>query len=166
MKKTLFVGMLFLGSVLSSGTVSVQNPTGRNDNIVQYTSVLEISLKSAQLTQRLAKDYQYFGKGVNQKALGAEIRDATASFDRLMQKFNSYVSENKKLQRHLKMIQIAQEDFESIVAKRYTPDNMLLLMDLASVIFESTEHIVAAVERGVIVYKKDSNTRKLRLSAL
>ena len=166
MKKILFIATLFLGSFLFAGTVSAQETSGSKSNIVPYTSMLEISLKSAQLTQRLVKDYQCYGLGINKAMLRTEIKETSVNLHHLMQKFNTYVSGNNKVLRHLKMIQIAQKELEGIVTEKYSPDNMLLLMDLATVISESTESVVNAIERGAVVYRKDSNARMLRLSAL
>jgi len=167
MKKTLLLLTLFTGSVLLAGTTVTQKMVADTSlKVVKHACVLETSLGSVQLTQKLIKDYHYRGMGLDSRALDIEVGEFIVGLNRFMQEFDSYVSEDKKVQQNLKMIQIAEKEFEGIMVEHYSPGNAQLLMDLASVISESTTGILDAVHEGAEIYKKDSKTRMLRLSSL
>ena len=167
MKKTLLVSILLLGSTLFANiAISPKTTLDTSHELVKERCVLETSLGSVQLIQRLIKDYHYRGMGVSSRALDIEIGEIIVSLNRLMQEFDSYVSRDNKVQQNLEMIQIAEKEFESIVVEYYSPGNTQLLMDLSSVISESATGIIDAVREGTVIYKKDSKARMLRLSAL
>ena len=167
MKKIIFVLIFLLGStIFANTTVAPKTTMDTSLKMVQHTSVLETSLGSVQLIQRLIKDYHYRGMGISSRALDIEIGEIIVSLNRLMQEFDSYVSKDNKVQQNLEMIQIAEKEFESIVVEYYSPGNTQLLMDLSSVISESATGIIDAVREGTVIYKKDSKARMLRLSAL
>jgi len=167
MKKILLILTFLLGSILFAGvTVSPKVAMDASLKKVKHTCMLETSLGSVQLMQRLVKDYHYRGMGISSRALDIEIGENIVTLNRFMEEFGSYVSEDSKVQQNLQMIQIAEKEFESIVVEYYSPGNTQLLMDLTSVISESATGILDAVREGAVIYKKDSNTRMLRLSAL
>ena len=167
MKKILLVLTFLSASILFAGAAPTPKATiDTSLETVKHTCVLETSLGSLQLIQRLVKDYYYRGIGASSRTLDIEIGEYIVSLNRFMQEFDSYMSEDKKVRQNLKMIQIAEKEFEGIVVEYYSPGNAQLLMDLTSVISESATGVLDAVREGAVIYKKDSNTRMLRLSAL
>ena len=167
MKKILLVLTFLSGSILFAGaTAAPKTAMDTSLKIVKHSCVVETSFGSVQLMQRLIKNYHYRSMGTSSRTLDIEIGDFIVSLNRFMQEFDSYVSEDSRVQQNLKMIQIAEKEFEGIVVEYYSPGNTQILMDLTSVISESAMGILDAVHEGAVIYKKDSNTRMLRLSSL
>ena len=148
-----------LAPISKAGFTSVQTT-------VKQASVMGTSMESMQLVQMLTKDYLYKGMGISSNPLDKEIKEIMVSLGLVMKEFGSYTSTNRKVQRQLKMILLAESDLESIVSEKYSLENTQLLLDLGSVIAEATTGILEAVGEGASIYKKDSNARMLRLSSL
>jgi len=167
MKKTVLVLMLASQMLLFAGAVSAQGKKSQNiQATVNHEHVTEASLECMQLVQNLTKKYLYRGMGMSSRTLDIEIVENIISLNRLMQKFGSYMSRDSEVQQDLKMVQIAEKEFEGIVVGYYTPENTQILMDLAAVISVSTTGILKAVSMGTVIYKKDSNSRMVHLSSL
>ena len=167
MKKIVLTLIVISQMLLLAGATSIQNKKFQNTQaMVNHEQVTDASLECMRLIQSLTKKYLYRGIGMSSKSLDIEITENIVSLNRLMQKFDAYLTEDDKVQRNLKMIKIAEKEFEGTVIGYYSSDNMQILMDLTSVISESITGILKATSMGIVIYKKDSNSRMLRLSSL
>jgi len=166
--KKIFSALILLSSTFLFAELAPISKTGfmTVQTTVKQASVVDTSMESMQLVQMLTKDYLYSGMGTSSNPLDREMKESIISLGLLMKEFDSYTSKNRKVQRQLKMILLAESDLESIVSQKYSLENTQLLLDLGSVISEATTGILEAVGEGTSIYKKGSNARMLRLSSL
>ena len=167
MKKRLLVAVLLLGTLVFAEGISLQKTTTpATQSIVKQACVADLSLEMMQTIQTLTKDYLYQGIGTNGRSLKKEIKETTAALQKVMKEFAAYVSDSHPVQRQLKILLSTEREFESLVAEKYSQENMQLLLDLGTVTSMATEDILQAMQTGSKVYRKDANARMVRLSAL
>ena len=166
--KKIFSALMLLSSTLLFAELAPISKTSfaTIQTTVEQRSVVDTSMESMQLVQMLTKDYLYKGMGTSSTPLDREMKKNIVSLGLLMKEFDSYTSQNYKVQRQLKMILLAESDLESVVSQKYSLENTQLLLDIGSIIAEATTGIQEAVGEGASIYKKDSNARMLHLSSL
>ena len=138
LKKALL--LLTFGLLVSTTTLSAK----------EYTrlELLNLAGKQRMLSQRIAKDYFYIGKGVNVSKATKQLKASIQAFNK-SQKILSQSIKDDEIQNMLMFVDMSSEEFSAIAMEPYSLDNGALILDLSESMLEGSQYVVEAIKKGL-----------------
>jgi len=115
-----------------------------------YTKLelLNLAGKQRMLSQRIAKDYFYIGKGVNVSKATKQLKASIQAFNK-SQKILSQSIKDDEIQNMLMFVDMSSEEFSTIAMEPYSLDNGALILDLSESMLEGSQYVVEAIKKGL-----------------
>jgi len=122
----------------------------------EYSELELVNLAGQQrmLSQRIAKDYFYIGKGINTSKATRQLKSSLKAFNQT-QKILSKQVHDDEIKNMLMFVDMSSDDFSAIATEAYSLDNGALILDLSESMLEGSQYIVDALKKKS---KKQSST--------
>ena len=116
----------------------------------EYTKLelLNLAGKQRMLSQRIAKDYFYMGKGVNVSKATKQLKESIRAFNKT-QKILTQSTKDEEIKNMLMFVDMSSEEFSSIAMEPYSLDNGALILDLSESMLEGSQYVVDALKKDV-----------------
>ena len=131
---TLTIGLLFGGVSASAAKYS-------------NTELLNIAGKQRMLSQRIAKNYFYIGKGVNASKATKQLKASVKEFNKAQSTLAGAIKDDE-VQNMIMFVDMSNEEFAEISTEKYSLDNGALVLDLSESMLEGSQYVVAALKKG------------------
>jgi len=141
--KTKFTKLLLLitfGLLLTTGSLSAKSYT--------KLELLNLAGKQRMLSQRIAKDYFYIGKGINVSKANKQLKSSIQAFDKTQSILTKSIKD-EEIQNMLMFVDMSSEEFSSIAMEPYSLDNGALILDLSESMLEGSQYVVDALKKNV-----------------
>jgi len=141
--KTIFTKLLLLitfGLLLAAAPLSAKS--------YSKLELLNLAGKQRMLSQRIAKDYFYIGKGVNVSKASKQLKDSIQAFNKTQRLLASSIKD-EEIQNMLMFVDMSSEEFSSIAMEAYSLDNGALILDLSESMLEGSQYVVDALKQDV-----------------
>ncbi len=135
MVKVVAVSLMFVGFV-SAGR-------GVNDKV---QDIINIAGKQRMLSQRIAKDYLYKGKGVAQEKASRELQKSLQEFSKNIDILNKDIND-EEIKNLIAFVQMSEDELKGIVKKPFNLNNAQLLLDLSESMLEGSQYIVDSLKK-------------------
>jgi len=118
-------------------------------NAAQYsnTQLLDMAGKQRMLSQRIAKNYFYIGKGVNTSKAIKQLNTSLKEFSKTQVVLANSIK-NDDIQNMILFVDMSNEEFIEIASEKYSLDNGALALDLSETMLEGSQYIVVALEKS------------------
>ena len=107
--------------------------------------LVDLAGKQRMLSQRIAKDYMYAGKGIASskasKQLATSLKELKLAHKKLVASIN-----NPEIVNLLTFVEMSSEDFEATAKEKFTPDNAQLILDLSESMLEGSDYVVTSLK--------------------
>jgi hypothetical protein len=137
--KFLFICMALL---LLTGSV-LANAKPANDG--KLASLIDIAGKQRMLSQKIAKAYFFYGKGIRKDKTHKQLLDSIREFDRNFEIIRKS-TDNPSIQDMLVYIEMAKNELAQLAKQPYTKENAALVLDYSETMLEASQDIVARLE--------------------
>ena len=141
--KTIFTKLLLFitfGLLLATAPLSAKS--------YSKLELLNLAGKQRMLSQRIAKDYFYIGKGVNVSKASKQLKDSIQAFNKTQRLLASSIKD-EEIQNMLMFVDMSSEEFSSIAMEAYSLDNGALILDLSESMLEGSQYVVDALKQDV-----------------
>jgi len=128
--------------------------TGANAEDINL-SVLDMAGKQRMLSQRIAKDYIYFGQDVATSKAKKQLEESIKQFV-LVQKELSISINDDEIKNLLMFVDMSIDEFNSIKEEAYSIDNAQLALDLSESMLEGSQYVVKSLEETLKIKKEAS----------
>jgi len=141
-KKILILSTITLGSICTIAEQPQALESNQNSNLY----LLNIAGKQRMLSQRIAKNYFYIGKGVSSAKATKQLKSSLNAFETNLNKIKNSVSD-EEIQNMISFIEMSKEDFYMITSEKYNTDNGALALDLSESMLEGSQFVVDAIKK-------------------
>lgn len=134
--KYLAVSIIFL-SILTQGVLAAN----------KYTTAELINIAGMQrmLSQKIAKSYFFYGKGVRPEKTRKQLMDSIALFDKNYHILLNNISDDN-VKDMLVFVEMNKDELLPIAKKPFSKDNGLLMLDYSETLLEASNDIVKRIE--------------------
>lgn len=119
----------------------------------KINEVINIAGNQRMLSQRIAKDYLYKGKGIAKEKASRELKKSLEEFNRGIEILNKDIND-EEIRNLIAFVQMSLNELQDIVKKPFNLNNAQLLLDLSESMLEGSQYIVDNLKKK---YKKKSN---------
>ncbi len=116
--------------------------------------LLNLAGKQRMLSQRIAKDYFYLGKGINKSKVSKQLKDSLAEFNKTQSILERKIK-NDDIKNIIMFVNMSSEEFTEIASEEFSLDNGALVLDLSETMLEGSQYVVTALRKS---YKKQVAT--------
>ena len=102
--------------------------------------------KQRMLSQRIAKDYFYIGKGVNVSKATRQLKASVAEFNKT-QSLLGRVVKDPDIRNMIEFVDMSNEEFSEIAGDKFSLDNGALVLDLSESMLEGSQYVVSALKK-------------------
>ncbi len=115
----------------------------------QYSNVelLNMAGKQRMLSQRIAKNYFYIGKGINTGKAAKQLKTSVAAFNSTQVVLANAIK-NDEVQNMIMFVDMSNEEFAEIANDKYSLDNGALVLDLSETMLEGSQYVVSALKKA------------------
>ncbi len=142
-KRVFLLILLFAGLSITSAVTYAAT----NDDPKKLGSLINIAGKQRMLSQRIAKAYIFYGKGIRPEKTRQQILDSINEFNRGYETLKKYVS-LQGVQDMLVFIDLARNELNLLVKEPYSKENASLILDYTETILEGSQDIVNRLEES------------------
>jgi len=118
--------------------------------VSDIVKLIDIAGKQRMLSQRISKDYLYYGKNVAKakatNELKLSLQELNGAHELLVNSIN-----DPEIQNLLSFVKMSGEDFESTARKPFDLDNAQLVIDLSESMLEGSQYVVDSLKKKVKV---------------
>ena len=138
--------LLAFGLLVSTSSLSAK----------EYTKLelLNLAGKQRMLSQRIAKDYFYIGKGINVSKATKQLKSSLQAFNKAQRALATSIKDDE-IQNMIMFVDMSSDDFSSIVMEPYSLDNGALILDLSESMLEGSQYVVDALKKD---YKQSGSS--------
>jgi len=130
MRRKKYINIVVGLMILSSTTIFA------NDNI----ELITLADKQRMLSQRIAKDYLYVGKGI---AFSKANKQLKKSLDSFLENYKKMLltTNDPDIKNLLEFVKLSLDDLRTITTEKFSVDNAQLILDLTESMFEGSRYI-------------------------
>lgn len=141
MKKVLILTTLSLGSMVAVA----ETPQALEGVTKSNLELLNTAGQQRMLSQRIAKNYFYIGKGVSVSKAKKQLKASLRAFENNLNRIKNAVKD-EEVQNMIAFIEMSKEDFYTITSEKYNLDNGALALDLSESMLEGSQFVVDAIK--------------------
>ncbi len=149
LKVVLFVMVFMLNANAQVGNTTEEIPMATVVTNVNTTdksmSLIDIAGRQRMLSQRIAKDYMYKGKGVATGKASWQLKISIGEFSTSHNKLLSAIND-PEIKNLLEFVKMSSEDFNAIVNQPFDMDNAQLALDLSESMLEGSQYVVDSLK--------------------
>ncbi len=132
--KTVAVSLMFVSS-------SHAAPGGE-----KISDIINIAGKQRMLSQRIAKDYLYKGKGIAREKAARELKKSLKEFGNGINILNKDIND-EEIKNLILFVKMSMDELQDIVKKPFNLNNAQLLLDLSESMLEGSQYIVENLKK-------------------
>lgn len=118
----------------------------------KISDIINIAGKQRMLSQRIAKDYLYKGKGVAREKATRELKKSLEEFSNGIKILNKDIND-EEIKNLIAFVQMSMDELKDIIKKPFDLNNAQLLLDLSESMLEGSQYIVENLKKK---YKRKS----------
>ncbi len=144
--KSLSILVVMMGFVALYG----EAPKSKVSNLAISDGIklIDIAGQQRMLSQRIAKDYLYRGKGIATDKANAQLKQSIREF-RANQKKLSQMINDPEIKNLLSFVNMSLDELEGILKKPFNLDNAQLVLDLSESMLEGSQYIVDSIKNSL-----------------
>ena len=140
--------MVFLNNILKVSLlalmfVGVSYASPKNKKI---SEILNIAGNQRMLSQRIAKDYLYIGKGVAKEKASRELKKSLKEFENGIKVLKKDIND-PEIRNLIDFVKMSTDELKDIVKKPFNLNNAQLLLDLSESMLEGSQYIVDSLKK-------------------
>ena len=145
--------IIFLGNSL----LYAEAPKSKVSNLAISDGIklIDIAGQQRMLSQRIAKDYLYRGKGIAIDKADAQLKQSIQEFKQNQRKLSQMIND-PEIKNLLSFVNMSLEELAGIIQKPFNLDNAQLVLDLSESMLEGSQYIVDSVKNSLNI--KESKT--------
>ncbi|WP_457667295.1 type IV pili methyl-accepting chemotaxis transducer N-terminal domain-containing protein [Thiolapillus sp.] len=145
LNKTLWILLVCAAAFLFAGTAfakAEQSVDSGNDNLA---NLIDIAGKQRMLSQKIAKAYFFYGKGIRRDKTHKQLLDSIREFDQNFEIIRKSTN-NPAIQDMLVFIEMAKDELAQLAKQPYNKENASLVLDYSETMLEGSQDIVSRLE--------------------
>ncbi len=111
------------------------------------TELLNMAAKQRMLSQRLAKNYFYIGKGINTNKATKQLKQSVSQFNKTQRALARSIT-NDDIANMIIFVDMSNDEFAEISTEVFSLDNGALILDLSETMLEGSQYIVDALKKS------------------
>lgn len=138
--KTIGIFLLTAGLLLLTGSVfaAANNP--------KLAELIDIAGKQRMLSQKIAKAYFFYGKGIRAEKTHKQLLDSIREFDTNFNVIKAATGDNEGIQDMLVYIEMAKDELAQLAKQPFSKENASLVLDYSETMLEGSQDIVSRLE--------------------
>ncbi len=142
-KKSIRILLVCTAALLFAGSALAGKPaSGGDENLAK---LIDIAGKQRMLSQKIAKAYFFYGKGIRPDKTRKQLFDSIREFNRNFE-FIKKATHNPAIQDMLAYIEMAKDELSQLVKQPYSKENASLVLDYSETLLEGSQDIVSRLE--------------------
>jgi len=137
--------------VISLGVnVYAETPKSKVSNLAISDGIklIDIAGQQRMLSQRIAKDYLYRGKGIATDKANAQLKQSIKEFRANQRKLAQMIND-PEIKNLLSFVNMSLDELEGILKKPFNLDNAQLVLDLSESMLEGSQYIVDSIKNSL-----------------
>ena len=143
LKKSIRILLVCTAALLFAGSAFAGKPASSGDE--NLAKLIDIAGKQRMLSQKIAKAYFFYGKGIRPDKTRKQLLDSIREFDRNFE-FIKKSTHNPAVQDMLAFINMAKDELSQLVKQPYNKENASLVLDYSETLLEGSQDIVSRLE--------------------
>ena len=139
---------VIIGLILLSNIASADKAPVPSTPKVKEIELIGMAGKQRMLSQRIAKDYLYSGKGVAaskaNRQLQKSLDDFLINYKKLLLSTN-----DPEIKNLLEFVKLSSNDFKIIAEENFSIDNAQLILDLSESMLEGSQYIFDSLKKSI-----------------
>ncbi len=148
--KTATIGTLLVSSMLFADAAPAKH-------------IVDVAGKQRMLTQRMAKDYFYAGRGINKSNALKQLKESLIEFKTAQQTLNSEIKDDE-IHNLIAFVDMSLQEFEALSNEAYSVENGTIMLDLSESMLEGSDYVVKALtesQQANVILDISGKTRML-----
>ena len=145
LKKSIRILLVCTAAFLFAGTAfaNAEKPASSGDS--NLANLIDIAGKQRMLSQKIAKAYFFYGKGIRPDKTRKQLLDSIREFDRNFEVIRKS-TDNPGVQDMLVFIEMAKDELAQLAKQPYNKENASLVLDYSETMLEGSQDIVSRLE--------------------
>ena len=143
LNKIIGIFILAMGLVLVSGS-AIAAKDGSTEN--KLAELIDIAGKQRMLSQKIAKAYFFYGKGIRAEKTKKQLQDSIKEFNSNFDTIRNATTGNEGIQDMLVYIEMAKDELAQLAKQPYSKENASLVLDYSETMLEGSQDIVNRLE--------------------
>jgi hypothetical protein len=151
MKLIKFFLKIFLSVfILSTFSFAKEMPKSKISNLAISDGIklIDIAGRQRMLSQRIAKDYLYRGRGIATDKADAQLKESIAQFKKNQRELAQMIN-NSEIKNLLSFVNMSLDELEGITKKPFNMNNAQLVLDLSESMLEGSQYIVDSIKNSL-----------------
>ena len=133
---------VYMALILMTGTAFSK---AAQEESTSLAGLINIAGKQRMLSQKIAKAYFFYGKGIRPDKTRKQLLDSISEFDRNFKVIRNS-TDNPNIQDMLVYIEMAKNELAQLVKQPYSKENASLVLDYSETMLEGSQDIVSRLE--------------------
>jgi hypothetical protein len=146
--KILSIFIFVLGLIGDVATAKEVKTKITNLAIADGIKLIDIAGQQRMLSQRIAKDYLYRGKGIATDKADAQLQESIAQFKANQRKLGKMIK-NPEIKNLLSFVNMSLDELQGITRKPFNMNNAQLVLDLSESMLEGSQYIVDTIKNSL-----------------
>ncbi len=147
------ISLLLLFAAFSMASTMTYAKTNADGTSNDLASLINIAGKQRMLSQRIAKAYFFYGKGIRPEKTRKQLLDSIREFNIGFDTLQSQVS-TQGVQDMLVYIDMAKSELGTLIKAPYSKENASLVLDYTETMLEGSQDIVNRLEESSALKKE------------
>ncbi len=126
-------------------------------------NIVDIAGKQRMLTQRMAKDYFYAGRGINKSNALKQLKASLVEFKTAQQRLGGEIKD-EEIRNLIAFVDMSLQEFEALSNEAYSVENGTIMLDLSESMLEGSDYVVKALtenQKSNVIVDISGKTRML-----